>query len=194
MGRFTLSFCKKVIFLFWGFSLLTGLIQAAEIEGVKIPATIICDGKELPLSGAGLRTATFLNIKVYVVAVYAPEKIKTGNLAELEQRPLCFEMTYLKEFDSEDVDKAWDFQFKESGQHNYPALKEDVMNIKKYFGEIKGDRKESFTLTGETTKVFENGELKGEIKGKDFQKSFLSIWFGTNPPTKDLQKDLLKGN
>jgi hypothetical protein len=187
MGSFTLSIFKKIVPLLFCFSL-----YAAEVAGVKIPETIVCEGKVVPLSGAGIRTATFLNIKVFALAVYAPEKIKIGKGAELDQRPLCFEMTYLREFDNEDVDKAWDFQFKESAQHDYPALKEDVMNIKKYFGEIKGDRKESFSLTSESTKVFENGELKGEIKGTDFQKSFLSIWFGTKPPTKGLQKDLLK--
>ncbi len=190
MGRFTLSFFKIIFCTLFTLS----WASAAKIEGVNIPATMNCEGKEIPLSGAGIRTATFLRVKVFVLAVYAPEKIKTGQGAELEQRPMCFQMTYLREFDNEDVDKAWDFQFKDSAEYDYPTLKDDIMNLKKFFGEIKDERTESLALTSETTKVYENGKLKGEIKGKDFQKSFLSIWFGSKPPTKDLQKDLLKEN
>lgn len=189
MGCLTLSFYKKSLTLLIAFFSLGAF--ALEIEGVKIPDKITCEGKEIPLSGAGLRTATFLKVRVFVLAVYAPTKILKGKGAELDQRPMCFEMTYLREFDNEDVDKAWDYQFKESSTHDYPGLKDHVKDVKKYFGEIKGDRKESFSLVEGTTKVYENGELKGEIKGEDFQKSFLSIWFGPNPPTKHLQESIL---
>ena len=171
--------------------LLSHGLWAKEIAGVNVAPSLKCAGKEIPLSGAGLRTATFFKVKIFVLAIYAPVLIKTGKSPEIDQRPLCFELTYLREFDNEEVDKAWDYQFKESAQHQYPALKEDVASIKKFFGKIKGDRKESFLLTSEETQVFENGELKGSIKGTDFQKSFLSIWFGTNPPTKTLQEEIL---
>lgn len=189
MGCFTLSLYQKSLILLLTFFNLSAF--AREIEGVKIPDTIMCEGREIPLSGAGLRTATFLKIRVFVLAVYAPKKILKGKGEELNQRPMCFEMTYLREFDNEDVDKAWDYQFKESSNHDYPGLKDHVKELKKYFGEIKGDRKESLSLVEGTTKVYENGELKGEIKGEDFQKSFLSLWFGPNPPTKHLQESIL---
>ncbi len=178
--------------LFLSFILFSGLVFATEFEGVKIPPTTICEGKEIPLSGYGIRTYSIFKIKVFVLAVYAPKAIRKDKGMDLEQRPVCFELTYLRDVDEEDVNKAWEFQFKDSSQHNYPALKEDVMNLTKYFGEIKGERKESFSLSSDSTKVYEDGSLKGEIKGKDFQKSFLSIWFGKNPPTKQLQKQILK--
>jgi len=178
--------------LFLGLILYSGLVFATEFEGVKIPPTTICEGKEIPLSGYGIRKYSIFKIRVFVLAVYAPKAIRKGTGMDLEQRPLCFEMTYLRDVDEEDVNKAWEFQFKDSSQHDYPALKEDVMNLTKYFGEIKGERKESFYLSTDSTKIYEDGAFKGEIKGKDFQKSFLSIWFGTNPPTKQLQKQILK--
>ena len=192
MGSITLPIFQKMKFLTLVLILLPLNLYAREVEGVKISPTIKCEEKEIPLSGAGVRTATFLKVRIFVLAVYAPIKIKTGKGEELDQRPLCFELTYLRAFDNEDVDKAWDFQFKESAEYEYPSLKEDIMDIKKFFGEIKGDRKQSFSLTVDSTKVYENGELKGEIKGRDFQKSFLSIWFGKNPPTKHLQEEILK--
>ena len=183
MGRFTLPIQQKSLSAL-ALLLVSTQVLAKEVAGVKIPETYDCGGKTLPFQGAGLRTATWIKIKVYVLSYYAAEKKAPGT-------PSCFNLTYLRDFDNEDVDKAWDYQFKESAQYQYPALKEDVASIKKFFGKIKGDRKESFLLTSEETQVFENGELKGSIKGTDFQKSFLSIWFGTNPPTKTLQEEIL---
>jgi hypothetical protein len=159
--------------------------MAKEVAGLKIPETYDCAGKSLPLQGAGLRTATWLKIKVYVLAYYAAEK-------KAPSMPSCFNLTYLRDFDNSDVDKAWSFQFRDSSMHPYPQLEEHVKEIQKYFGEIKGDRSENFVLEEGTTKVFENGVLKGEIKGPEFQKNFLSLWFGEKPPTPELQKELLK--
>ena len=194
MGRFTLPVHQKIISLLFFFFTLPSpwAYGAREIEGVKIPETMKCEGKEVPLSGAGLRTATFLKVKVFVLAVYAEKKILKGNDGTLAQRPVCFDITYLREFDNEDVDKAWDFQFKESSDHDYPTLKADVETLKSYFGKIKGDKKESLSLIEGTTKIYENGEFKGVINGGDFQKSFLSLWYGPKPPTEELQNSLLK--
>jgi len=36
--------------------------------------------------------------------------------------------------------------------------------------------------------------LKGVIPGQDFQKAFLSMWFGTQPVTPTLKKALLRGD
>jgi hypothetical protein len=90
------------------------------------------------------------------------------------------------------VDKAWGFQFKESSMHPYPELEGHVKEIQKFFGEIKGERTENFVLEEGSTKIYENGALKGEIKGSEFQKNFLSLWFGKKPPTQELQEELLK--
>ena len=189
MGSLSLPFYKKIVGPL--LLLLTLSLGAKEIEGVILTDAMTCEGKQLSLSGAGLRTATFLKVKVFVLGVYAEKKILQGKGSELDQRPLCFSITYLRDFDNEDVDKAWDYQFKESSQHQYPEFQNDVASVKKFFGEIKGAKNQMFALLPDRTLAYENGELKGEIKGTDFQKSFLSIWFGKNPPTKELQRSLL---
>lgn len=189
MGRFTLPIHKKILSLL--VLLLSLNLGAKEIEGVTLTDTLSCEGKQLPLSGAGLRTATFLKVKIFVIGLYAEKKIIQGKGPELDQRPLCFTITYLRNFDNEEVDKAWDYQFSESSEHKYPEFKNDVEALKKFFGEIKGPKNQTFALLPDRTLAYENGELKGEIKGSDFQKSFLSIWFGKNPPTPELKRSLL---
>jgi hypothetical protein len=46
-------------------------------------------------------------------------------------------------------------------------------------------------FVGTTTRVIENGQLKGTINGRDFQKAFLSLWFGSNPVMPSLKSALL---
>jgi hypothetical protein len=192
MGRFSLSFFKKILIAF--FVIPLSFAQAdATIEGVGIPTSFKCAEKEVPLSGSGLRTATFFKIKIYVLSLYAAVKIKNGAPEELDQRPICFVMTYLKDFNEKDVDRAWDYQFKESGEYSYPELKKNIQELKGFFGGISGSRRQTIELSADSTKFYENDTLRGEIKGSEFQKTFLSIWFGKNPPTQDLKDSLLKG-
>jgi hypothetical protein len=193
MGSLSLSFFKKIIiFCLILFSSLS--ISGVKLEGVDIPEKLTCAGQELPVSGYGLRTATFFKIKIYVLGIYANKKIQQGRIEELNQRPLCFSFTYLKDFSDKDVDRAWDYQFKESADHSYPELKNDLKSLKSFFGEIKGNRKQMIEIHEDSVQFYENDKNVGTIKGKDFQKAFLSIWFGKNPPTEDLKKSLLGKN
>lgn len=175
------------------FTLLSFSSQAALFEGVDLPETLKCGGEELPLQGKGLRTATIFGIRVYVIAYYSKDRVEKDKYAEAKT-PLCFDVTYLRDVDNEDVDKAWKFQFEDSSEHKYPALAQDITILQDSFGEIKGKRNHRFFLLQGKTELFENGEKKGIIEGSDFQKSFLSMWFGKNPPTKDVQNGLLGNN
>ncbi len=192
MGRFSLSFFKKSLILA-GLLILSSGWASRTIEGVVIPDQFKCDQKEIQLSGAGVRTATFFKIKIYVLSLFSSEKIKTGTGSELEQRPICFVMTYLKDFSESDVDRAWDYQFKESVEYQYPELKKHIQELKSFFGAIKDERRQTIELLNDSTKFYENDKFKGEIRSKDFQKSFLSMWFGKNPPTEELKQSLLSG-
>jgi hypothetical protein len=187
MGRFSLSFLEIIVLSFIGLS----PVYAKKVEGVKLPESILCEGKQLPLQGYGIRKATVFGIKIYVLGYYADTAIKKSANLDAVNKPICFDIYYLKEFDDATVDKAWVYQFEESSMYPYDGLKSDVEKIKKFFGAISGVRKQSFVLTNSTTKVAENGSLLGAIDGPLFQKNFLSIWFGDKPPTKELQEQLM---
>lgn len=190
MGRISLSIRKALVLL-----LFPGVVSAAELEGVKLRDKMICAGTELPLQAAGLRAATIFNIRVYVLAMYTPTPLPEGLKDQnIDKRPMCFEVHYMRDVEKEKVDKAWEFQFEESSGYPYPKLKEHISLLQKFFGKIKANEGvHLFELTGTSTKVYENGEYKGEIPGTEFGKNFLSVFFGKNPPTKDLRKALLKG-
>jgi hypothetical protein len=44
---------------------------------------------------------------------------------------------------------------------------------------------------GTDTLVYDNETLKGTIPGRNFQKAFLSLWFGSKPIQADLKSALL---
>jgi hypothetical protein len=50
---------------------------------------------------------------------------------------------------------------------------------------------EQVQFVGTNTVVFDQGTQKGSIPGRDFQKAFLSLWFGSKPVASDLQRALL---
>ncbi len=189
MGRITLSFRKAVLVF-----ILTLPAYGAVVEGVKLKDTITCGGVELPLVAAGLRGATIFNIRVYVLAMYAPTVVTSLTDPNIEKRPMCFEVHYLRDVEKKKVDEAWEFQFKESSEYSYPKLKDDIKALQKFFGEIKADKGiHLFELLENSTKVYETGVYKGEIPGKEFGKNFISVFYGKNPPTKELREALMKG-
>jgi hypothetical protein len=59
------------------------------------------------------------------------------------------------------------------------------------FGPLKNGGVEQVQFVGSNTVVVDQGITKGTIPGRDFQKSFLSLWFGTNPVSTDLRSALL---
>ncbi len=188
MGRFTLFIFKKIII----FSLLYSTVSAKEIEGIKLPSSLKCAGEELPLQGYGLRKATIFGIKIYVLALYARTPITKIADPNLENRPICLDIYYLKNFDNKDVDRAWDYQFKESSTVPYTQLNEHVGQIKNFFGEIKDQRLQSFHFYSDKTEALENNKLRGTILGKEFQNNFLNMFFGKKPPTKELRDQIFK--
>jgi hypothetical protein len=58
-------------------------------------------------------------------------------------------------------------------------------------GPIKKGGVESVEIEGDDTRLYDDNVLKGTLKGRDFQKAFLSMWFGAKPVSPDLKAQLL---
>ena len=90
-------------------------------------------------------------------------------------------------------DRAWEAQFKASATHQYPGLATDQAKFVAMFGPLKKGGVEMVEIVGNETRVYDAGSLKGAIQGRDFQKAFLSMWYGTQPVMPSLKKALLGG-
>jgi hypothetical protein len=167
--------------------------HALEIQGVSVPSTAQVGGEPLKLNGAGLRTFSLLMvpIKIYVASFYAPAALRSAASAMNSTGPLQFDFTFLRDVSQSDVTKAWNSQFAQSVSYTYPGYANDRDAFIAMFGALKNGGVEQVQFVGANTVLIDQGVPKGTVPGRDFQKSFLSLWFGSNPVSADLRSALL---
>jgi hypothetical protein len=185
---------KRHLFLL----LLTGLVtsaplRAVEIQGVTVRDQVKVEGTPLRLNGAGLRTFSlfFVPIKIYVAAFYTPAPHRSEAAVYASPGPLQFDFTFLRDVDQSDVTKAWESQFAQSVSYSYPGYEKDRDAFVALFGPLKNGGVERVQLIGTDTVVTDSGVRKGVVSGRNFQRAFLSLWFGSNPVAEDLKNNLL---
>ena len=169
------------------------LAQAVTIEGVNVPPRVVVSGTTLTLNGAGVRTVVLLVIpvKAYVAAFYAPSPLRSEQAVLSSPGPLKFTFTFLQGVGQGQVAQAWTAQFQQSTTYTYPGLAGDRSSFIAMFGPLKKGGIESVEIEGDVTRVYDGGTLKGTINGRNFQKAFLSLWFGSNPVMPELKNALL---
>ena len=130
-------------------------------------------------------------IKIYVAAFYTPGPLRTAEAVINSGGPIQFDFTFLRAVGQEDVTKAWSSQFAQSVSYTYPGYANDRDAFIAMFGPLSGGGVEQVQLVGTNTILIDQGVTKGTIPGRDFQKSFLSLWFGSYPVAPDLKESLL---
>jgi hypothetical protein len=150
-------------------------------------------GETLPLNGAGVRTVTlaFIPIKAYVASFYAPAPLRSETAVLASPGPLQFNFTFLQGVGRGQVTEAWNAQFQASATYTYAGLAADQAKFVALFGPLKKGGVDTVEIVGNTTRVYDGGALKGTISGRNFQKAFLSLWFGSNPVQPSLKSALL---
>ncbi len=176
-----------------GTLVLVANTQALTIEGVNVPATATVSGKTLQLNGAGVRTVklAFIPIKAYVASFYSPAPLRSAQDVYSSSGPLQFNFTFLRGASQSQVTDAWNAQFKASVTQPYSGLADDQAKFVAMFGPLGQGDVETVEIDGNATRVLENGKVKGSVEGKEFQRAFLSMWFGSDPVLPSLKSDLL---
>jgi len=184
---------KQILLAISCASLLSLPLSAATIEGVAVAPQVTVSGKKLTLNGAGLRTVTLIVIpvKAYVAAFYTPSAQNSPQAVMASPGPLQFQFTFLQGVSSNQVAQAWKAQFDTSVTETYAGFEKDRDAFIGFFGALKKQGVQKVEIEGDQTRAFEGDTLKGTITGKDFQKAFLSLWFGAKPVQASLKKELL---
>jgi hypothetical protein len=171
---------------------------ATEIAGVKVADSIDVEGKTLVLNGAGIRTKTFLKVKVYVGALYLPQKSTDAAAVVALDAPKVLRLTLLR-----DVDKASMLTaFRDGIESNSPGQAAALApRLKEVEDGFPPEFKEKQVLVvrwvpGQGTTVGVEGEKGVTIAGKDFADAIFRIWLGPKPTDgglEDLKEALLAG-
>jgi hypothetical protein len=171
------------------------LAFAAEVEGVRLEERVKLGTSELVLNGAGVRTR--LIFKVYVGALYLPEK-KSGAAEVLALKgPKRVSMTLLRDLSAQQlIDALEDGIRANHSQDEIAALKGRIEALAAAMKEI-GSAKEKTVialdfLPESGTRITVDGAARGEpIPGEDFNAALLKIWLGEKPVDADLKKAML---
>jgi Chalcone isomerase-like len=182
------------------------------------------DGMPLYRNGHGIRSIPFfgMNIKVYVAHLYSRKPLNEDDaLALIDQHPkvtaapsgispnhnttrethhhhnpLHFDFTFLRHVGQSRVVSAWTQQLEYSVTHRYEGYEQDRDRFIQLFstGHIDNGGTQTVQLVGEETRLIDQGQHKGTIEGRDFQKSFLSMWVGPKAVAEDLKRNLFQGH
>jgi len=164
--------------------------QAATYKDVTVPDTVTVGGQPLVLNGMGLRTKFFF--KIYVGALYLPQKATITEAVMAESGPDRILMHMIYDVSKEQFADAWNDGFHANNPGMTGGLQSDLAQFLAYFGSSKkGDVITMDYIPGKGTQISWNGAFRGNIPGEDFHKALLNVFLGPKPPTKALKKGLL---
>lgn len=175
---------------------LNATVQAAEVAGVKLEDKAQLGSQALVLNGAGLRSKLFL--KVYVAALYLPEKQTAADAVIAGGREHRVALHMLRELSGEKLFGA----FSEAIEANHTpaelaALDAQIKQMAQIFDAVREvKRGDIITLDYQPsggTQISVNGAARGTVAGAAFNRALLKIWLGGKPVQDDLKKGLLGG-
>lgn len=187
----------KSINFFYSFLLLLAInsqLMAQEIAGIKLDEQVNFSAMDKPLvlNGAGIRYKFFF--KIYVGALYLPEKKSSAEiiLSSNQVNRIYMQFVYDEVPKSKLVD-AWTEGFEDNtDKATFNTLKDKLAQFNAMFSTLlKGDVVLLDYVPGRGTAVNIKGKNMGVIEGADFNRALLSVWLGDEPVTEDLKEAML---
>jgi hypothetical protein len=174
--------------------LYAGTAEAREIAGVNLPEKVLAGvaNQKLVLNGAGVRRKFF--IKVYVCALYLPEK--SLNIETILNMPGPKQIAMYFVHSKVGVKKivaGWNKGFIEN------LSKEELLSVEGRLARFNGlfqtvHRGDVIRLEyapEKGTKVWLNDIKLGHVRGADFFRALLKVWLGPHPADEELKKALV---
>lgn len=165
-------------------------IQAGTLAGVTMADQATVGNKTLVLNGMGLRTATMMKVKVYVIGLYLEKKTSDANAILNSGLTKRIEMQFVRDVSAKDITKGWTEGF-ENNTGDVVSIQSEILK----FNSSMRDMKEGDSLVIEfdmsrVTVLINNEKIK-MISSATFQKALLGIWLGPKPPNKELKAGIL---
>ena len=190
-----------VLILALGFVLATAPppVHAAELVGTTLDDSLQIDGKTVTLTGMGIRTKTFLKVKVYVAGLYLENPSRDpSDIIESDQAKAIIMAFLYKEVKGEQLQESWREGFEANTPSPAPDLKNRMEKFIALFSEpaVKGDRYVFSYDPGEGTRISLKGKTVAIIPGSDFSGALMAVWFGDklgDGGLKALKRSILEG-
>ncbi|MDF1536742.1 MAG: chalcone isomerase family protein [bacterium] len=173
--------------------------SAAELAGVTLDDSITIGSNEVALAGMGIRTKTFLKVKVYVAGLYMENPgSDAGQIIGSDQAKAMVMQFLYKEVEGEKLQEAWREGFDANTLSPTDDLKKRMDRFVSLFTESAlKDEKYIFAYEpGKGTTISLKGKVRATIPGADFAGALMAIWFGEkmgDGGLKALKDSLLEG-
>lgn len=201
MNRFqyAMTCSKRAVALVAGFAVLSVAtpVLAVDVGGVRVDEKQRVANTDLVLNGAGLRYAAAGLVRVYVAALYLPQKRASSNEIAALKGPKRMHLSLLREVNSNDFSKG----LLNGMRANLPAAEQQkhfdsLLKLGAIFGQIpslkKGESISIDSIPGTGTIVLVNGKRVGEaLTDETFFYALLQIWLGPKPIEESLKPALL---
>lgn len=168
---------------------------AAEIAGARIEDRARVGGSDLVLNGAGLRTR--IVFKVYVGALYLPEKTSDAAKILASPGPKRVSMTLLRDLTSKQLIDALEEGVRANHTEAELATLRSRLDVAESTMRELGSAKQGSVIAleyvpGSGTRITVDGAAKAPpITGEDFYAALLRVWIGDRPVDASLKKAML---
>ena len=170
-------------------------VQAREVAGLTLPEQVTVAGAPLLLNGAGVRYKAVF--KVYVAALYMPQKSTSVDDAVAIQTPKRLTVTMLRDIDAGELGRLFTRGLEDNMERGTMArLVPAILRLSQVFAEQKrlkeGEGFQVDWVPGTGAVVTIKGKTLAEpFREPEFFQGLLRIWLGDKPADWQLKDALL---
>lgn len=158
------------------------------VSDVNIPDTYKVGDKDLVLNGVGIRTKTFLRVKVYVGGFYMESKSSDPNTFLNDGKDKFIIMHFVRDVGKDKLVGGWNEAFNNAVK-DQSNIKAQINEFNEFMSDIEENKAITIHFSNTGVEVQMNGKTK-KIENAEFSKALLSVWF-INAEDEDLRDGLL---
>lgn len=165
--------------------------QAAKLAGTRLPNTVQADGTTLYLNGIGLRTYSFLHIRIYVAGLYLQHP--SSNAQQILHAPeiKLLRIVFKRNISAARGREAWRSGLQANCQLPCRLNPAVLSRFLKAIPPMRQGEVFSFLFTPPGVTVRANGQLVGTIPRPHFAEDMLAAFLGQKPGSQHLKQALL---
>ncbi len=170
--------------------------RAVTLAGVDIPDATTIDGKNLVLNGAGIRTLTFLKVKIYVAALYLPKKSADAQAILASAGPKVLILRHIHSGSKDQVQDRYKEGLKvncgdEQGTGCPAELRADYQKLFDAAKPVAEGDTTMYIVTDKSFRVMFNGTPVISFNNAALGNMILGGFIGAHPPSPELREALL---
>jgi len=166
------------------------IARAGELAGVSFPDQATVGGRTVVLNGLGLRTATMLKVKVYVIGLYVENRSSDPQAIIASGGNKRIAMHFVHDVAADKLRAGWTEGF-EDNTDDVAGIKDEIAKFNASMRDVKEGDSIVLDFSGDKVDVLINDSKIDSIAGEAFQQAVLAIWLGLEPPNEGLKQGIL---